>query len=436
LLEQAIVFGIGFLSAALIAIVIIPPISRRATRLSEARQQSRSAQTESQAAADRDALRAQHAVDLVRAEKRVAAAQEFGATLRAEIGRMTIETMELDTLVAKQIAEIGEQRLDIERRHRENDELQGAFGAGQIALLDLSVQRDRAAENEAASLRRTGHLEAQGARDRARIAILTARAEKLEERLSDMSRAATETTKTNEAERDQFRTALGSQVAQFRELERRWRELTTQHDSFARDLAGRNESLAQTRRQLAEMDARLTESERRREDALVENGRHFAAIAERDAALKKSKEAHEALAAEIAAFTAAAWERENASDLERQSLKTTLATTEGSLGAVRADREALLSEQDNLRKRLTASVVALSRAEGDLEILRKAIDRFGREFARQYRSASSKGVDFAGSPANAFPAKRRDPPSQTPSGPAPASAVQSFARSDEPIATK
>ena len=432
MLEQAIVFGIGFLSAALIAVVIIPTISRRATRLSEARLQSRSAQTESQAAADRDALRAQHAVDLVRAEKRVAAAQEFGATLRAEIGRMTIRIMQLNSLVAEQIAEIGEQRLEIERRRRDNAELQGALGASQIALVDLSAQRDRSAENEAVALRRSGHLEAQGARDRARVAILTARAEKLEERLGDMSRAAAETAKANEAEREQFRTSLGTQVAQFRELERRWRELVAKNNSFARDLAGRNKSLAQTRRQFADAEARLIESERRREDALIESSRHFAIIAERDAALQGLKATHEALARELAAARG----RQSESDLETQNLKTALATTEGSLGAARTDREALLSERDRLRSRLSASAASLSQAEGDLEILRKAIDRFGREFARQYRTARSKGVEFVGAPASPPPRKRREPLSQAPSGAAPAAAVQSFARSDEPIATK
>ena len=436
MLEQAIVFGIGFLSAALIAVVVIPTISRRATRLSEAREQSRSQQTESQALADRDALRAQHAVDLVRAEKRVVAAQDFGATLRAEIGRMTVRIMEFESLVAKQVAEIGEQRADIERFHRECEELQGALGASQIALLDLSAQRDHAAENEAASLRRASHLEAQGARDRARIAILTARAEKLEERVSDMSRAAAETAKANEAERDQLKTALGSQGAQLRELDRRWREVAAQHDSIARDLASRNESLAQARRQLSETEARLAESERRREDALVESSRHFAVIADRDAALRKSKETHEALAAQFASFAATARGREDASDLERQSLRTMLATTEGSLGAARIDREALLSERDNLRSRLSVSVLALTQAEGDLEILRKAIDRFGREFARQYRGLTSVGVEFTGSSANPFAVIRREPSAQTPSGAAPASAMQSFARSDEPVATK
>jgi chromosome segregation ATPase len=436
LLEQAIVFGIGFLSAALIAVVIIPTISRRATRLSEARLQLRSARTESQAAADRDALRARHAVDFVRLERRLAGAREFGATLRAEIGRMTMQIIELDSLTAAQIAEIDEQRLDIEQRHWAGQELQATLGASQIALLDLSAQRDRSTESEAAALRRSGALEAQGARDRARIAILTARAEKLEERLADVIRAAAETAKANQAERDQFRSSLGSQVAQFRELERRWRQLTAENDSFARDLVARNESLAQTRRQLAEAETRLADSERRRREARAESDGRVAVIAERDAALRDSNETREALAAQFASFAAAARGREEALDLERQSLTTRLATAEGSLAAARTDRDALLSERDSLRSRLSASTLALSQTEGDLQTLREAIDRFARQFVRQYRMAKSKGIEFAETSASPFSPRRREALPQAASGGAPAAAVQSFARSDGPIATK
>ena len=81
----------GFLAACLIAVVGMPAISRRATRLAEARARLRAPSTEKQANADRDALRAQNAVERVRIERRLALVEEASNQLRVEVGRQTVK---------------------------------------------------------------------------------------------------------------------------------------------------------------------------------------------------------------------------------------------------------------------------------------------------------------------------------------------------------
>jgi hypothetical protein len=89
LIEQAIFSCIGFLLAALLAVAAAPGITRRARRLAEARARLLAPLTEAQAIAERDALRAQHAVDQLRLEQRLSEVEDLAARRQIEIGRQS-----------------------------------------------------------------------------------------------------------------------------------------------------------------------------------------------------------------------------------------------------------------------------------------------------------------------------------------------------------
>ena len=85
------VFAIGFLTAALLALLILPGLSRRAERLARRRVEARLPTSVAQIAAERDLLRAELAVEARRIEmKAKSIAQEHAADL-LELGKRDVE---------------------------------------------------------------------------------------------------------------------------------------------------------------------------------------------------------------------------------------------------------------------------------------------------------------------------------------------------------
>ena len=96
LIEQAIFAAVGFLTATLLALAAAPAVARRARRLAEARARLLAPLSEEQAVADRDALRALHAIEIVRIERRLRTAEEAVATRKVEIGRQLLRLVALE----------------------------------------------------------------------------------------------------------------------------------------------------------------------------------------------------------------------------------------------------------------------------------------------------------------------------------------------------
>lgn len=80
-------FGIGFLFAILIALALIPLIHARAVRLTMRRMESALPQSTAEIQADKDALRAEFALNVRRLEMSIGELKERDAGQRAEIGR-------------------------------------------------------------------------------------------------------------------------------------------------------------------------------------------------------------------------------------------------------------------------------------------------------------------------------------------------------------
>ena len=81
------VFAIGFLTAALLALLILPGLSRRAERLARRRVEARLPTSVSQIAAERDLLRAELAVQARRVEMKAEGLAKEHAANMLELGQ-------------------------------------------------------------------------------------------------------------------------------------------------------------------------------------------------------------------------------------------------------------------------------------------------------------------------------------------------------------
>jgi DNA repair exonuclease SbcCD ATPase subunit len=388
LIEQALFFAIGFFAALFAAVVATPIFSRRAMRLARTRAQIQAPITEKQAAADRDSLLAMHAVELVRLEQRFAVVEDDAMRLRAAVGRQSAQIIVLEADAAERERIIFDIRSEIDKGVVERHNLEIAVAAGQISLHDAFAQRDRARSNEAAAKVRLGELEAEASRERARIAILAARAENLEELLRS-AEAAREKPAKSIAE---LMNSLATERSPVRELEEGLRRATSEQQSLRESLERAQAGGEEGRRRLAEVESRLQRSERIREEMLIENRRQLAALAESDAALRAAQAKAVELETRLAAISEEARTNESAASVQAQKANTAQAATKGSLRVSRANLEALWRENENLRARVL--VLAGARDAADDAVLRTAIEHLGREVSRLF--AGQKYIDQDG----------------------------------------
>ena len=233
MIEQAIFAAVGFLTATLLALAAAPAVARRARRLAEARARLLAPLSEAQAIADRDALRAQHAIEIVRLERRLRAAEEAVAARKVELGRQRARLIALEEATKMGVG-------DLEAARFEANALRGELGAAQSVLAEFDVQRRRV---EA----RLDDSETLAEERRGEIAALATRLAALEIRLVDAERAAERA-----------------------EVEHGW-----------------------LRAALADAEARLARSEAAREEAVLENRRQLERVAERAAAAASAEAATE-----------------------------------------------------------------------------------------------------------------------------------------------
>jgi DNA repair exonuclease SbcCD ATPase subunit len=175
LIETAIYVLIGACSAALVFLLAIPAISRRAHRLAQRRAALTAPLSAAEARADRDALRAKHAVEIALAERRAQETQAQWAEAQIALGRQAAELVARDNQLQARDEELA-------RRADEIARLGETVAARDAALLDLAGQRE-AAERQAEQA--AERLSAEQARFDADRADLEGRIAALSRELSD-----------------------------------------------------------------------------------------------------------------------------------------------------------------------------------------------------------------------------------------------------------
>jgi hypothetical protein len=400
-IEPALYFAIGFLVASLAAVVLAPVASRRARRLADARARLQAPLSERQAIAERDALRAEHAVAEARLERRMTLAEEAAIVARAELGHKSVRVVTLEADAAEQSSVDFDRRARIEALEAQCRDLEVAMGASQIAIHDLVAQRDKADAAEAEASARQIELEAEASRARAGAAIMAARAESLEGRYDHHSRSAKTAAERAEAVRAELAGALAEQSARALKLEERLREALALNESLREGASRGDGILEDAQRRLADLESRLTLSERVREETLLENGRQLAVLADREAALKAAQTRAVEQEARLAQAGADARANDSAAALRAQTLITAHAAMDGSLRAARADHEVVSRENDILRAKI-AQLLASAMHTAEDAALRESIERLGREVTRLFAARkAAKREDPA--PSGRFP---------------------------------
>lgn len=375
MVESAIYVLVGFLTATLLALLSAPALARRAARLAAARARLLSPLSETQARAERDALRGQHAVEIVRIEQRLRAMEDQHASSLAELGRRTTRVVRLEEISSEREAEIAALRSDVR-------DLGAQLGAHEIGLRDMTFLRDDARNDLAEARARVVELETLVDESRAAIATLETRATSLDLKLADARRSAAAAERAAETEHARLSAAMTERMIALVGVREDLDSARALAAGLRVELEGRIAEAAGLRARLVESEPRLAQSEAAREDLALESARQLKRIGERDAALERAEATHRAEALRLTESLEISLARENALRSEIQALTTSRATAEGALSAERAERADLRRKIEDLRARLAESVAAAQTvAKGDLA-LRQSIARLGREIAR------------------------------------------------------
>lgn len=336
-------------------------------------------------------MRGQHAVEVVKLERRLELIETDRALGKAEIGRQAGRIADLEALSQNRAEEIELQRSEISALSVEARELRVQLGAQEIALLDLTHQRDIAIQEFSRARARIMEMETAIDQNRAVIATLETRMAGLGVEHSDLRRSSTSAAAAAEAERKRLSASLAEMSERVARLadelaaaRRRATALQAEHEVQLLETL-------QLQERVDSLEARLAGSELAREEATLEITRQFARISERDAALKRA----EAEVAELTRQIEAAKAREASLATLAQSSATSNAASEGALNAERHARSELQREVEHLRARLAeANAAAQTVAKGD-QALRQSIARLGREIARAHDNAESESLHDA-----------------------------------------
>jgi len=150
LIEQALIFALGFLLCALLSLLILPAFWRRALRLSMRRLEMLTPLSMAEVMAQRDQLRAQAAVEQRRIEQRLEAMTRDRARHMSEIGRNAAVIARLEAEIKSLTAAMGEREAELRAAWTE-------LGGLHIAFHDLAsrLREAKDARAQAESLRQS-----------------------------------------------------------------------------------------------------------------------------------------------------------------------------------------------------------------------------------------------------------------------------------------
>lgn len=403
-------FVLGFLCAALLALAAVPALARRADRLARKRAEAAFPLSLAEIAADRDHLRAELALRMRSVEQEAERGFAAKAGAMQEIGRRDMSIGRLERERSERDARIGEIEEDLAKTRNTLDGVRAALEQEQATHADTSATLDKRLADLASleerlietrqALTGTGADLSERVEELARERETVGRIEKLlAEREAELAASRDENEKQRVAQvegqtqimvlqgkRDELAGKLAVTEERLVHSEAALKTMTAERDGEqvrAGAFAARAE---QAESGLAAADARAGAAaiEGQQSGAKLER-----MVAEQRTLLDKARVLEQALAAaekemadlrrrnreEIVTLQDSQREREGRIELLRAELQT----LEGALAQARDDRKQLLDEMSNLRK-------AASGGGQDNAALRREIVRL----ADQLMSASSK----------------------------------------------
>ena len=351
---MVMVFAMGFLTAALLSLLVLPALARRAERLARRRIEARLPLSLAEISAERDQLRAELAVEARKVEIRLEEARRVRAEELGELGRRAVAIADLQHTVSEKTAAIAGLEADVARLDGALDEARASLGESQADMLRLSGELAQRG-GELSDLR-AAHADLSAVADERRtlIASLETKVEALDVRAQDLERDAANARRESEGRLATIR----SLETDIELLNQRVHALQQERDGLDFDLDGLRSESAEAAARLATLAAESGERQRR---LAVE--------------LQKADAADKAL-----------------SDARRRAdaLTSRNAELEGELQSVRAERKALKIEFDRLQR---AVEVAGGPQSVENEQLRAEMDRLAADILKL---AAAGGPDALG----------------------------------------
>ncbi len=188
-IEQVMVFALGFLLAGLVALAFAPVFWARAVRLSVRRLEMQLPLSMREILADRDQVRAESAIEQRRVELKAEALNVAHAANLAELGRQAMRITQMQEHLSGLRQTNASLSLDLSRLNRAHAELSTEASALSKELYDLGGLREREKDKLQALSQAHQSVLALADEQRASLASLAACGAVLETRLVDTERA-------------------------------------------------------------------------------------------------------------------------------------------------------------------------------------------------------------------------------------------------------
>jgi hypothetical protein len=368
LIEQAMVFALGFLVAGLAALVIAPAFWLRAVRLSTRRLEMQVPLSIREILAQRDLLRAEFAADRRRLEQKLAALNLIHANNLSELGRRTTLLVEKETALASLGLRHLEQNVELSATQRTLAEALAESAATATALYGQSGLVER---------KNADLLELQ-------FALATVRAEAI-----GQSAALADLHTSLAAEQEK----LAMETAEVARLQDELVSLRLEHEADKAILKAITAKLADREDAIKAAENREIDLNQRRERQIETNRAAERRLVEKIMRLRSS---------EAAARDALEGARTNCDSLAREvaALRRAIAAQDAGPHAVEREENAILRQNIN---EIGAAIIrmansgpgrdqasAQSEPQGEDESVDEAIERPGRALAKASGGAASK----------------------------------------------
>lgn len=244
MIEQIMYFMLGLLTAALVTIALLPALWRRAVRLTRQELEATLPLSPEEIAAEKDQIRAGHAVELRRIETGREAAEAAVQAVRAESGQRLIDIHARDATIATHLETIA-------ARDQTVSQLEERIAGLEDDVATLERERDNLITNHTALRLTNQALDQQAGTNRqlaeqrqARIAELESAGETLAERLAEAQAEATRHRDDAQMKGDELRLAA-----------RKLREAASHIATAERRLTAAETTLADQQRGIEELQA-------------------------------------------------------------------------------------------------------------------------------------------------------------------------------------
>jgi chromosome segregation ATPase len=343
-IETAMVFALGVLVAALLALLVLPALSRRAERLARRRVEARFPASLAEIAAERDHFRAELAVEARRLEQRAAAIERQRVDDMAELGRRALAIADLRTDLAARIATIAAVDRDIGATRGALEQTSATLETTLASLRETTAERDRTADALATLEGAHRRLEALAEERRLTIAALETTGESLRARIGELERDGAEARSRAAADAAEARIRAAADATRIAELETGVAVLERRVAALQQERDDRDRLIETLRAERQGLTDRLAAA--------------AATAAERDRqilGLTARSETAEATAERVRRDEHAAT---SSLAMTLETLRAEKAAAEGALAAARDDRHTLQQELNALRQAGDAATAA------------------------------------------------------------------------------